>query len=206
MTAGPRWAADPARTVRSVRARVEEGRATEVHVEGLRTVPGVVLRLAAGLLALGLLAMAAQGGTLVLAIAVPLVAGVVCAVLVVTRPAAGWAGGVVLAAGVLMLAGPARGVLAAAVLVLLVHAVVLAAALAARTAPRTRVEVDVLSEALRHAAPVQAGAQVLSVVAVLVSQVATAGGGGLGAADLWRAGALVGAAALVVLVLPADEA
>jgi len=203
MTARPRRPADPGRAVRSVRERAEEGRATEVRVEGLRTVPGAVLRLATGLLAVGLLAVAAQGGTLVLAMALPLVAGVACAVFVAVRPAAGW---VVLAAGALMLVGPARGVLGAAVLVLLVHAVVLTAALAARTTPRTRVEVDVLSEALRHAAPLQAGAQVLGVVAVLVSQVVTAGGGGLGAADLWRAGALVGAAALVVLVLPADEA
>jgi len=206
MTARPRRPADPGRAVRSVRERAEEGRATEVRVEGLRTVPGAVLRLATGLLAVGLLAVAAQGGTLVLAMALPLVAGVACAVFVAVRPAAGWVGGVVLAAGALMLVGPARGVLGAAVLVLLVHAVVLTAALAARTTPRTRVEVDVLSEALRHAAPLQAGAQVLGVVAVLVSQVVTAGGGGLGAADLWRAGALVGAAALVVLVLPADEA
>jgi hypothetical protein len=201
-----------ARWADRVHRALDRGRATEVHLEGMRTWSGWVVRVAAGAVGAALVVLAWLGATGTGAAAhrasgavatAGLVVGLVLAGIVVLWPGPGWAGGVLVVAGLLVLLGPAPGTGMLAALVLAAHGLVVASLLAARLTWRGRVEVAVVVVAFRGALPVQAGAQALAVVAGLVTLAVGDGAVGIGPADMWRAGALL-AAAGAVLLLPRD--
>jgi hypothetical protein len=99
-------------------------------------------------------------------------------------------------AGAIVLVGGAAPLPAVMALVLLVHLTLVTAAFAGRGSWGAAVEARVLTDAARPFLVVQAGAQVLAVLALQVS------GAALGPGDLWRAVALLGAIGVALLVLP----
>ncbi|QCB94915.1 hypothetical protein [Cellulomonas shaoxiangyii] len=159
----------------------------------LRTGPAVHALVLRGALALAGLAAAATaaGGAVPTAVAVLLVvAGAAPAV----WPRSVAPALLVLGLGVrVLVAGPPEA-WRLALLVLLVHAVLWLAAVAARTGRRTRVELAVLRDAAPVALVVQAGAQVLALVAAALAGGATGGDG-------WRVAGTVAAAVVGALVL-----
>ncbi|HEY0118937.1 MAG TPA: hypothetical protein VGC04_09170 [Cellulomonas sp.] len=184
--------------LRTLQAAHEERRAIGVELEGLRTVPGLAVRAAAGLTALlvpvaaGFLSIrgpvAVLGDVLVVAFVL----------LVAWRPRAGWCAWLVLLGGLRVLLGGPLGPGQLAALLLVVHLAVLASLLAARVEPGTRVEVAVPLGMLRRAWRAQVGAQAGGLVVWLVGP-----GGVLPGGDVWRLVALVAVVALVLVVLPA---
>jgi hypothetical protein len=119
----------------------------------------------------------------------------VLAVVVVLLPRAVLVGGALVLVVLELLAGDPT-VPQVLALVLLVHASVWACSLAARVPWRARVEAGVLIDGLREGLPVQVGAQLLALVALLLGGADVAGG------DVWRVLALAAAAAVVLVVLP----
>jgi len=171
------------------------GRGTvEVIVETGRTVPTWVLRVVGAVLVGVMLLVAVGSGWDVGPWHVAVAVAVACAVML--RP---WTGSVALAvgaAGVVLLMGGVASLPTVMVLVLLAHAVLWVASFAARASWSAGIEVAVLAREVRGPAVVQLGAQVLAVVAVLVS------GADVVAGDAWRASALIGSIGLVAAVLP----
>lgn len=166
---------------------------SEVSVDLVRPVPAWALRGVVGVLGAATLLVAFAGaglhpvvvaGFVALVVATVVVPGLGLTALVVLVVATRVATGEPLALGLLML------------LVLLVHLMLWAGALAARTSWRTQVELGVVAHGLRDVATVQVGAQVLAVVATVL------GGVALGDGDLWRALALVAAIGASALLLP----
>ncbi|WP_309133667.1 hypothetical protein [Cellulomonas sp.] len=186
------WAA--LRGTRAVRA------ASVPHVEVAtgRTVPALVLRVALGLVAVGLLAVA-LGSADVTGAALPPAVLVVAAATPAVWPRSVAAGLLVLVVGgsVLVAGPPGAGRLA--LLVLLLHALLWFTAVAARTGRRTRVELAVLRDAAPPALVAQAGAQLLALGAAALA-------GGVGGGDVWRVVGVVAAVlvAAVVLVRPEE--
>lgn len=181
-----------------MRAMLAAWRAERGHHEAElghgRAVPTLVVRLAHALLV-----------TLVLLVAVGSVHGVgsgavvgslLAGGFVALRPALALTGGVLVVAGLVVLVGPAPPAAAILALVLLGHLAVWAGAVSARLTWRGRVELAVLLADLRDVAVVQAGAQVLAVVALLL------GGAELGAGDVARVLAVAAGVAVVAIVLP----
>jgi len=169
-------------------------RSLEVVVETGRVVPTWVLRVVGAVLVTVMLLVAVGSGWHVGPWHVAVAAAVACAVML--RP---WTGSAALAvgvAGVVLLMGGPASLPTVMVLVLLAHAVLWVSSFAARASWSAGVEVAVLAGEARGPAVVQVGAQVLAVVAVLVS------GADVGASDAWRAFALIGAIGLVAAVLP----
>jgi hypothetical protein len=181
----------------ALRSARDEGRAVGVSLEGLWTVPGWTVRVAAGAAAAGLFAVAGlldvgrPAGTVLQLLAAALVAGVVA------RPRDGWGGAALLVVGMGVLAAGDPGAGRLAALLLVGHLAVLLAALAARVRWGCRVEVAVPAGLARRAWPVQLGAQALALVVRPVAQ--AAGGAGAG---LWRVAALAVAVGLLATVLP----
>ncbi|MBO9554551.1 hypothetical protein [Cellulomonas sp.] len=173
--------------------------APEVDVRIGRCVSGLGLRVALGVFG-GLLVLVAF--TTVGAVPPAVVLGGFGALVVATaaRPRAVLPGLLVGLVGLRVLIVGPPPLLALMALVLLVHLVLWCAAVAARTSTRGRVEVAVLGAMLRDVALLQAGAQVLTVGAVLVSGASLAGG------DVLRVVAIVGAmlAAGLVRSRPAE--
>ena len=101
-----------------------------------------------------------------------------------------------LLAGAIVLVGGTAPLPAVMVLVLLMHLTLVTAAFAARGSWGAAVEVRVLTDAARPFLVVQAGAQVLAVLALQLSGVS------LGTGDMWRAVALLGAIGVALVVLP----
>lgn len=173
------------------------GRSTEARAVDLRLgpeVPGLVVRLLAGLWAALAFAVAIAGpgtrpGPVTLTVLVVLL------VVLVVRPATGVAALVVLTVGLRLVAGDPPGWPATAALVLLVHLVLWTSAVAVRTGVRTRVELAAALGGWREAVVAQAGAQVAVVLVGLV-------GDGPRLGDAVRVGALVLAGAVLVAVLP----
>ncbi|RHA38390.1 hypothetical protein [Cellulomonas rhizosphaerae] len=158
------------------------------------TVPATLLRAVLGVVvaAMVVVGWAADRDLLAAVVVVALGLGVFVALRpwsVVTAVCAGLA-------GFLVLVGGAASLPTVMLLVLLVHLATWGSALAARTSWRGRVEVAVVLDGLRSVARVQVGAQVLAVVAVLLA------GADLGAADVWRAAAMLAAIGVAVLALP----
>jgi len=197
---------------RTLRAAHDEHRATGVEFEGLRTVPGWTLRAAAGLTSLAAVLTAGFAG---LRGPLGLIGdglALLFVVLVVVRPRHGALALLLLLVGLRVLSGDPLAPWRLALLLLAVHLAVLvtglAARLEARVTPdgvhgvgrRTRVEVAVLTGLVRHAWPLQLGAQVLGLIVWLVGRGAT-----LPAGDVWRALAMLVVAALLVAVLPARK-
>ncbi|WP_315098520.1 hypothetical protein [uncultured Cellulomonas sp.] len=170
---------------------------SEVTLELVRPVSAPILRAVLGALCAVTLvvAFAGSGPQPHAAVVVVLAALVVGTVLL---PGLGLAALVALVAGTRLLVGDAPSLGVVMALVLLVHLTVWAGAVAARTSWRTRTELAVLLVGLRQLAVVQAGAQVLAVVAMLL--VGTAQG------DLWRAVALVAAIVAAAVLLPRPSA
>jgi len=169
-------------------------RPAEVVVETGRVVPTWVLRVAGVVLVTVMLLVAVGSGWRVGAWHVVVAVVVACAVML--RP---WTGSVALAvgaAGVVLLMGGPASLLTVMALVLLAHTVLWVSSFAARASWSAGVEVAVLAGEVRGPVVVQVGAQVLAVVAVLVS------GADVGASDAWRAFALIGAIGLVAAVVP----
>lgn len=159
------------------------------------TVPGLVLRLAAGVWAtLALVVAWSSPGPHANPALVVLLAVLVGAL--VARPAEGTGGVLVLAVGLRVVVGDPLTWPAVAALVLLVHLLLATVAHAARAGWRTRVELAVLAVGRREVVLVQVGAQVLAALAVALLH----DGPGLG--DLVRVGALGLAGAVLVVVLP----
>ncbi|MEN0128262.1 MAG: hypothetical protein AAGC49_02390 [Brevundimonas sp.] len=102
-----------------------------------------------------------------------------------------------LTGAIVLVGGPVPGGVVA-VLVLLVHLTLAVSAFVARGSWRASIEVQVLKHAARPFVVVQAGAQVLAVVALLVSGVS------LGTADLWRAVALIAVLVVAFVALPSS--
>lgn len=184
--------------MRTLRAARDEQRAVGVELEGLRTVPGWTVLLAAGFTALAVPVVAGfaslRGPVAIVGdVVVLLLAG-----LVVLRPRAGWVAWLLLLAGLRVLLGDPVGPGRLAAMLLVAHLAVLGSLLGARLEPRTRVELTVVGRTLRRAWPVQLGAQVAGLVVWLVGPARV-----LPAGDLWRVLALVAAVAVVLVVLPA---
>jgi len=165
----------------------------EVDVRLGRCVSAVALRVALGVL----------GGLLVLVAFTttgtpppPVVVGgfVVLVVATAARPRAVLPGLLVGLVGLRVLLTQPPPLVALMALVLLVHLVLWCAAVAARISVRGRVEVAVLGAMLRDVAWLQAGAQALTVGAVVVS------GASLAAGDVLRVVAIVGAMVAAGLV------
>ena len=173
--------------------------APELDVRTGRCVSALGLRVALGVLGALLVAVAFVGvGT----VPPPAVLAGFCGLVVATavRPRAVLPGLLVGLVGLrVLIAGP-PALPALMALVLLVHLVLWCAAVAARTSVRGRVEVAVLGAMLADVALLQAGAQVLTVGAVVVSGASLAGG------DVLRVVAIVGAmlAAGLVRSRPAE--
>jgi hypothetical protein len=169
----------------------------EVVLELDRPVPAWALRTFLALLSAATLAVAFAGTGPrppgVLDIGFVLLVGAT-----VLLPGLGLAALVVLVAGTRLLVGdpPALGMVM--VLVLLVHLTLWAGAVCARTSWRGMVEVAVLVRGLRDVAIVQVGAQLLTVVAMLLV--------GVTEGDLWRAAALLAAIILAAAMLPRPTA
>ncbi|MBT0993622.1 hypothetical protein KIN34_04895 [Cellulomonas sp. DKR-3] len=169
------------------------GAPPEAELELDRAVPAAVVHagtvlLVAAMLLVGWSTARPLGAAAVL---VALVLGAV----VVLLPRAALAGGALVLVGVEVLVG-SPSVPQVLALVLLVHAAVWACSLAARVPRRARVEVGVLVDGAREALPVQVGAQVLALVALLL------GGADVVAGDVWRVVGLAAVAGAVLLVLP----
>lgn len=181
----------------ALQAAHDEDRVTGVELEGVRTLPGSAVRAAAALLGL-LVPLAAGFATMrgpVAAIADAL--AVLVAVLVLVRPRTGWGAWLLVLAALRLLLGGAVPAWQLALLLLVIHAAVLATVLAARVEPRTRVEVAVPVAMVRRAWPMQLGAQVAGALVWLVGP-----GRVLPGAEVWRVLALVGVVVLLLLVLP----
>ncbi len=177
-----------------------EGRALGVSLEGLRTVPGWLVRFAAGA-AVALLLLAAGFARIGGPVAWPLRAvAVAMVVAVVVRPWPGWGAAALLLAGLRMLGGPVPDAVTLAAVLLVGHAAAAGGVLAARMPMASRVELAVLAAVARRAWPVQVAAQALA----LVVRPVTGGGGGAGS-WLWRTLALAVAAGLVAAALPASR-
>lgn len=173
----------------------EEGRAVGMSLEGLRTVPGWVVRVAAGLagalvlLGAGFHRLGPPAGALVAWLAVLLWAASV------VRPREGYVGVLLLLVGLRVLALAPLGVLPLAALLLVAHLTLVLGALAARTPAAAKVEAAVPLRLLRAGWRAQVLAQALALAAQAVT-VTSAGGG------VWRVAALAAAVALVLVVLP----
>ncbi len=178
--------------MRALRTLREEGRAVAVSLEGVRTVPGGLVRAAAGAAA-ALAAVAADvqgvGGS---GAVVVHVLAVLFVVAVTVWPQGGYQGGLVLLVGLLVLGEDPLSWPRLAALVLATHLLVVVATLAARVPWGAKVELAVPLLMLRRALPVQAGLQALSLVALVVT----------GQGALWRIAALAAALAVVVALLP----
>jgi len=165
----------------------------EVEAELDRPVPGWWLLVGTSVLVTFMLLVAwASVGP------VNVVAVVLCAVggfLVAAVPGLARVGVAVLAVGGFVLVG-APSVAQTLALVLLVHVVVWACATTTRVTWRMRVELGVVLDGLADVARVQVPAQVLAVVALVVS------GREVGTGDVWRVVALVGAALVAAVTLP----
>ncbi|ROS23873.1 hypothetical protein [Cellulomonas sp. PhB150] len=168
--------------------------AREAQLTTAATVPALVLRAVLGVLVAVLVVLAWAASYDVLGAVVGVAAAI--GAYVALRPWSVVAALAVALAGFLVLVGGPASLPTVMVLVLLVHLVLWGAALGARTSWRARVEVGVVLDGLRSLAGVQAGAQVLAVVAVLLA------GAEVGAADVWRAAAMLAAIGVAVLVLP----
>jgi hypothetical protein len=178
----------------SVWARVRGGRVPpEAELELQRPLPAGSVHAGAALLVTAMLLV----GWSALRPVGPVAAAtaVVLAVVVVVLPRAVLVGAALALVGIEVMAGSPT-VPQVLALVLLVHAAVWACSLAARVPWRARVEAGVLVDGLREGLPVQAGAQVLALVALLL------GGADVAAGDVWRVLGLAAAAAVVLLVLP----
>jgi hypothetical protein len=186
--------------LRALQAAHDEDRATGVELEGVRTVPGSAVRAVAAVLGLlvpvaaGFATMRGPVATVADALAVLLV------LLVLVRPRTGWGAWLLVLAALRLLLGGALPAWQLALLLLVVHAAVLATLLAARVEPRTRVELAVPATMLRRAWPLQLGAQVAGLLVWLVGP-----GRALPGAEVWRVLALVGVVVLLVVVLPAGR-
>ncbi|GIG21935.1 hypothetical protein Cch01nite_26590 [Cellulomonas chitinilytica] len=178
---------------------------------GAPVAPEVDVRLGACVSTVGVrAALGVLGGLLVLvaftttgAPPPPVVVGGFAVLVVATavRPRAVLPGLLVGLVGLRVLLTQPPPLIALMALVLLVHLVLWCAAVAARTSSHARVEVAVLGAMLRDVAWVQAGAQVLTVGAVVLSGATLAGG------DVLRVVAIVGAmlAAGLVRSRPAES-
>ncbi|UZN03143.1 hypothetical protein [Cellulomonas sp. S1-8] len=183
------WVLDRVPALRASRRR---GEPAEVDVRTGPTVSAVTLR--AGLALVSVVAM-------VVAITMPgrvvpvEPAGLMLALALVPAALPRWpvTALVVLVVGLRVLLAEPASPLVLAALVLLLHVLLRLAAVAARTTWRTRVELAVLGDDLPAALVVQAGAQVLAVVAGVVAGTAGAAG--------WRGVGLVAVVALTGLVL-----
>lgn len=184
--------------LRTLQAAREEGRATGVELEGVRTVPGWVVRAVAGALAL-LMPLAAGFASIRGPVAVVAdVLAVLLAGLVVGRPRTGWCAWLVLLAGLRVLVGDDVGAGRLALLLVVVHLAVLASLLAARVEAATRVEVTVPLGMVRRAVPAQLAVQAVGLVVWLAGPAGALPGG-----EAWRVLALVAAVSLVLLAVPA---
>lgn len=153
------------------------------------SVPGWALRGVLGVAALGTLALTGAS------VPEPFVlVAVVIVGLLVARPADGWAGLVVLAVGVAVLAANPMAASRLAGLVLGVHVLVRLAAVAGRAGGRDAVELAVLGTGWRRWVVAQALGQVATLATVALRGVDAPGAG--------RLIALVAALAVVVLALP----
>ncbi len=184
--------------LRALQAARDEDRVRGVELEGVRTLPGSAVRAAAAVL--GLLVPVAAGFATMRGPVAALADGlaVLLVVLLLVRPRTGWGAWLVVLAAVRLLLGGAVPAWQLACLLLVVHLAVLAALLAARVGPGTRVEVAVPVAALRRAWRLQAGAQAAGLVVWLVGP-----GRPLPGAEVWRVLALVGVVVLLLVVLPA---
>lgn len=180
-------------------------RARRIELELGRTVPGWVLR--AGLGAVGGLLVALSdaadlptGAALVLA-ATALVGLMAAACGTVAWPGSLAAGALVVGVVLVEVSHPPGFTVRTFVLILLVHLLLRLAAVAAQAGWRARVEVAVLTAQAREVAIVQAGVQLLALVAASMSLVVA----GVDDATLgaWaRVGAVGGVLALGVLLVP----
>lgn len=176
----------------AARAPRRRGEAPEVDVRTGPTVPAVTLRAAVALVGVAAMVVAATmpGGAVPVGLLWLLVGlGLLPAVL----PRWPVAAVVVLAVGVRVLSADPASLPVLAALVLLLHALLRLTAVAARTTWFTRVEVAVLTDDLRPALAVQAGAQALALVATWTAGASEGG--------LWRIAGLAAVLGLSALAL-----
>ncbi|MBO3094875.1 hypothetical protein [Cellulomonas dongxiuzhuiae] len=176
----------------AARAPRRGGEPPEVDVVTGPTVSALTLRAALALVGVAAVVVAATMPGRVVPLEV-LVAMVAVGVLPAVLPRWPVAAVVVLVVGVRVLVADPASPLVLAALVLLVHALLRLAAVAARTGWRTRVELAVLADDLRAALVVQGAAQVL---ALLAGAVAAGADGGA-----WRFAGLAAVVGLSVLAL-----
>lgn len=177
-----------------MRVRVRRGGVPpEAELELERALPAALVHAGAALLVAAMLVVGWSTARPVgpAAVLVALALGAV----VVGLPRAALTGGALVLVGLEVLAG-SPSVPQVLALVLLVHAAVVACSLAARVPWRAHVEAGVLVDVVREALPVQVGAQVLALVALVL------GGVDVAAGDVWRVLGLAAAAGVVLLVLP----
>jgi len=182
------WVLDRVPGARTPRRR---GEPTEVDVRTGPTVPAVTLRLALALAGVAAVLVAATMPGRVVPVEV-LTLMVAAGLLPAVVPRWPVTAVLLLVVGARVLIADPASPLVLAALVLLLHAVLRLAAVAARTTWRTRVELAVLADDWRAALVVQGGAQVLAVVA---------GGAAAADDDVWRVAGLVAVLGLSVLAL-----
>lgn len=168
--------------------------APEARLGTATTVPALVLRAVLGVLVALLVVLSWSANRDLLGAVFVVAAGI--GAYAALRPWSVVTALTVALAGFLVLVGGPASLPTVMVLVLLVHLALWGSALAARPSWRGRVEVAVVLDGLVSVARVQAGAQLLAVVAVVLA------GAEVGAADVWRAGAMLAAIGMAVLVLP----